>query len=116
PAGTTSADAVAAAKLPLAGPNAIVVVRAPDGQLKDLDWAPETDVEVQLVPMSSPDGLSVLRHSTAHVLAQAVQDLYPEAKLGIGPPIENGFYYDFDVPRGLSSRTILNASKGGCWR
>src|SRR5690606_27380127 len=47
----------------------------------------------------SPDGLAVLRHSTAHVLAQAVQDLFPEATLGIGPPIENGFYYDFDVPR-----------------
>ena len=47
--------------------------------------------------MSSPDGLNVLRHSTAHVLAQAVQDVYPKAKLGIGPPIENGFYYDFDV-------------------
>jgi threonyl-tRNA synthetase len=99
PAGTTCADAVTAAKLPLAGPNAIVVVRGSDGQLKDLDWTPETDVEVQPVPMSSPDGLSVLRHSTAHVLAQAVQDVYPEAKLGIGPPIENGFYYDFDVPQ-----------------
>src|SRR5439155_15159671 len=45
------------------------------------------------------DGLAVLRHSTAHVLAQAVQDLFPEAKLGIGPPIESGFYYDFDVAR-----------------
>lgn len=99
PAGTTCADAVASARLPLAGPNAIVVVRDPDGQLKDLDWAPGTDVEVHAVPMSSPDGLNVLRHSTAHVLAQAVQDVYPEAKLGIGPPIENGFYYDFDVAR-----------------
>lgn len=97
PAGTTCADAVAAAKLPAAGPNAIVVVRAPDGLLKDLGWVPSTDVEVEPVPLSSSDGLSVLRHSAAHVLAQAVQDLYPEAKLGIGPPIENGFYYDFDV-------------------
>jgi threonyl-tRNA synthetase len=50
------------------------------------------------VPVDSPDGLAVLRHSTAHVLAQAMQDLHPEAKLGIGPPVENGFYYDFDVP------------------
>ncbi len=49
--------------------------------------------------LDSPDGLSVLRHSTAHVLAQAVQDIFPEAKLGIGPPIDNGFYYDFDVAR-----------------
>lgn len=99
PAGTTSAEAVAAAKLPLAGPNAIVVVRAPGGALKDLDWAPDREVAVEAVPMSSPDGLGVLRHSTAHVLAQAVQDLFPEAKLGIGPPIENGFYYDFGVAR-----------------
>ena len=49
--------------------------------------------------MDSPDGLNVLRHSTAHVLAQAVQDVFPEAKLGIGPPIENGFYYDFAVAK-----------------
>lgn len=99
PAGTACAEAVAVAKLPMAGPNAIIVVRGPDGTLRDLDWTPEVDVEVEPVAMSSPDGLNVLRHSTAHVLAQAVQDVYPEAKLGIGPPIENGFYYDFDVAR-----------------
>ena len=47
--------------------------------------------------IDSADGHDILRHSTAHVMAQAVQDLYPDARLGIGPPIENGFYYDFDV-------------------
>jgi threonyl-tRNA synthetase len=99
PAGTTCADAVAAAGLPTTGPKAVVVVRDPDGRLRDLDWAPERETRVEPVAVDSPDGLSVLRHSTAHVLAQAVQDLFPEAKLGIGPPIENGFYYDFDVPR-----------------
>jgi threonyl-tRNA synthetase len=99
PAGTTCADAVAAAGLPTTGPRAIVVVRDAAGRLRDLDWAPETDTEVTPVAIDEPDGLNVLRHSTAHVLAQAVQDLFPEAKLGIGPPIENGFYYDFDVPR-----------------
>ena len=99
PAGTTSADAVAAAGLPTSGPKAIVVVRDEDGKLRDLDWAPEVDAEVEPVAIDSPDGLNVLRHSTAHVLAQAVQDLFPEAKLGIGPPIENGFYYDFAVPK-----------------
>jgi threonyl-tRNA synthetase len=98
PAGTTCADAVAAAGLPMAGPRAVVVVRAPDGRLRDLDWVPEAELAVEPVPVDSADGLAVLRHSTAHVLAQAVQDLYPEAKLGIGPPVENGFYYDFDVP------------------
>jgi threonyl-tRNA synthetase len=46
-----------------------------------------------------PEGLAVLRHSTAHVMAQAVQDLFPEANLGIGPPIKDGFYYDFAVPQ-----------------
>jgi hypothetical protein len=97
PAGTTGAEAVEAAKLPTNGPKAIVVVRAPDGTLKDLTWAPDEDVEVEPVPLDSPDGLDVLRHSTAHVLAQAVQSLHPDAKLGIGPPIENGFYYDFGV-------------------
>lgn len=98
PAGTTCADAVAAAGLPMTGPAAVVVVRDPDGRLRDLAWAPEAELAVAPVPLDSPDGLAVLRHSTAHVLAQAVQDLYPQAKLGIGPPVENGFYYDFDVP------------------
>lgn len=98
PAGTTCADAVAAAGLPMTGPAAVVVVRDPDGRLRDLAWAPEAELAVAPVLLDSPDGLAVLRHSTAHVLAQAVQDLYPQAKLGIGPPVENGFYYDFDVP------------------
>jgi threonyl-tRNA synthetase len=52
---------------------------------------------VEAIAASSPDGLAVLRHSTAHVMAQAVQELFPDARLGIGPPVENGFYYDFDV-------------------
>lgn len=97
-AGTTCAEAVAAAGLPMHGPKAIVVIRDAAGQLRDLDWAPEVDTEVVPVPIDSHDGLNVLRHSTAHVMAQAVQDLFPEAKLGIGPPIESGFYYDFAVP------------------
>jgi threonyl-tRNA synthetase len=98
PAGTTCGDAVAAAGLPTTGAKAIVVVRDPEGRLRDLAWAPEVELTVEPVAIDSPDGLAVLRHSTAHVLAQAVQDLFPQAKLGIGPPIENGFYYDFDVP------------------
>jgi threonyl-tRNA synthetase len=98
PAGTTCGEAIAATKLPKTGPNAIVVVRSAEGMLRDLSWVPDVDVEVEPVAMSSPDGLKVLRHSAAHVLAQAVQNLYPEAQLGIGPPIEDGFYYDFDVP------------------
>ena len=93
PAGTTAASALLAA-----GVKAAAVVRDPDGVLRDLDWIPSHDVEVRAVPLASEEGRAVLRHSAAHVMAQAVQELYPEAKLGIGPPIENGFYYDFDVP------------------
>ena len=57
----------------------------------------EGDV-VEPVAIDSDDGHDILRHSTAHVLAQAVQEMFPEARLGIGPPIHDGFYYDFDVP------------------
>ena len=61
--------------------------------------------------MDSPDGLNVLRHSTAHVLAQAVQDVFPEAKLGIGPPIENGFYYDFAVAKPFQPDDLAKLEK-----
>jgi threonyl-tRNA synthetase len=98
PAGTTAAAAVGEAGLPRRGaPDAIVVVRDADGKLRDLSWTPDTDAEVMPVAADTDDGRSVIRHSAAHVLAQAVQDLFPEAKLGIGPPITDGFYYDFDV-------------------
>ena len=73
-----------------------VVVARVNGEIKDL-WSElrEGDL-VEAIEISSPEGLSVLRHSTAHVLAQAVQEVFPETKLGIGPPIKDGFYYDFD--------------------
>ncbi|XTZ17949.1 threonine--tRNA ligase [Micromonospora echinospora] len=110
-AGTTAADAVAAAGLPATGPKAIVVVRDPQGQLRDLDWSPAEETEVEPVSLDSPDGLNVLRHSTAHVLAQAVQDVFPDAKLGIGPPIENGFYYDFDVDKPFQPDDLAKLEK-----
>lgn len=98
PAGTTAAAAVGGAGLPRRGsPDAVVVVRDADGKLRDLSWVPDADVEVTPVAANTDDGRSVIRHSAAHVLAQAVQDLFPHAKLGIGPPITDGFYYDFDV-------------------
>ena len=76
--------------------NKEIVVCKVNGQLKDL-WTElsEGDV-VEGVSISSPDGLAVLRHSTAHVMAQAVQEVYANTRLGIGPPIKDGFYYDFD--------------------
>ncbi|WBB81435.1 threonine--tRNA ligase [Micromonospora sp. WMMD882] len=110
-AGTTAADAVAAAGLPANGPKAIVVVRDPQGQLRDLDWTPVEDTEVEPVSLDSPDGLNVLRHSTAHVLAQAAQDVFADAKLGIGPPIENGFYYDFDVDKPFQPDDLARLEK-----
>ncbi len=110
-AGTTAADAVAAAGLPTSGPKAVVVVRDPLGQLRDLDWKPAGETSVEPVTLDSPDGLNVLRHSTAHVLAQAVQDVFPEARLGIGPPIENGFYYDFQVDKPFQPDDLATVEK-----
>jgi threonyl-tRNA synthetase len=95
-AGTTAGDALSAAGATSTGTGRPVVVReVATGLLRDLAWTPEVDTEVEPVAMDSDDGRAVLRHSTAHVLAQAVQDLFPGTLLGIGPPIENGFYYDF---------------------
>ncbi len=99
-AGTTAGAAVREAGLPGRGAaDAIVVVRDADGRLRDLGWTPDTDVEVTPVAADTEDGRSVIRHSAAHVLAQAVQEQFPEAKLGIGPPVKDGFYYDFDVKK-----------------
>ena len=76
----------------------IVVCRV-NGELKDL-WTELKDGDVvEGVSISSPDGLNVLRHSTAHVMAQAVQQVFSQTRLGIGPPIKDGFYYDFDPER-----------------
>ncbi|MBF6348667.1 MULTISPECIES: threonine--tRNA ligase [Nocardia] len=99
PAGTTAGAAVREAGLPTKGPETVVVVRDAAGDLKDLSWAPELDTEVIPVAANTDDGRSVIRHSAAHVLAQAVQQEFPEAVLGIGPPIKDGFYYDFRVDR-----------------
>jgi threonyl-tRNA synthetase len=92
--GTTAAQVLAAQ------PDAVAA--RVNGELRDLAAVLGDGDEVEPVNIQSPDGLNILRHSTAHVLAQAVQDLFPEAKLGIGPPIENGFYYDFDVPQAFA--------------
>jgi threonyl-tRNA synthetase len=70
-----------------------------NGVLRDLAVPLADGDTVEAVAAGSPDGLAIVRHSTAHVMAQAVQELFPAAKLGIGPPVENGFYYDFDVPQ-----------------
>jgi len=73
-----------------------------DGALVDLSFVPDRDGKAEPVPAGEPDGLHVLRHSTAHVMAQAVCDLWPGARYAIGPPVEDGFYYDFELPEALS--------------
>jgi len=90
-AGTTAGEALAAG-----GGDRPVAARV-NGTLRDLAWRLGDGDAVEQVDLDSADGLAILRHSTAHVLAQAVQELHPDARLGIGPPVENGFYYDFDV-------------------
>ena len=112
PAGTTAQQALKDAGFPLKGAEGAVVVRdVASGELKDLAWAPEADAEVEPVIAASPEGRSVIRHSTAHVLAQAVQDLFPGTRLGIGPPVENGFYYDFDPERPFTPEDLQALEK-----
>ena len=112
PAATTAGAAVRDAGLPGRGePGAIVVVRDPEGTLRDLSWAPPADTEVIPVAADTDDGRSVIRHSAAHVLAQAVQEMFPSAKLGIGPPIADGFYYDFDVPEAFTPEDLEKLEK-----
>ncbi|MDP8976740.1 MAG: threonine--tRNA ligase [Actinomycetota bacterium] len=95
--GATGADLAAAIGPRLA--KAAVVVRV-DGALADLDVPLPDGAHVEIVTGGSADGREVLRHSTAHVLAQAVLQLWPGARFAIGPPIEDGFYYDFELPGG----------------
>ncbi|HTN57478.1 MAG TPA: threonine--tRNA ligase [Protaetiibacter sp.] len=89
---------------------AVIAIRV-NGQLMDkAATVTETDT-VEPVDVESPDGLNILRHSTAHVLAQAVQRINPEAKLGIGPPVQDGFYYDFDIAEHFSPDDLGAISK-----
>src|SRR3954451_3037503 len=67
-----------------------------NGELFDLTRPIEHDASIQILTAKDPEALYIYRHSTAHLLAAAVLELYPETQLGIGPPIDNGFYYDFD--------------------
>lgn len=88
-----------------------VVVARVNGELKDLDQELPEGSEIQAVTIGSPDGLNVLRHSTAHVMAQAVQQLRPDAKLGIGPYITDGFYFDFDVAEPFTPEDLKTLEK-----
>lgn len=103
PAGTTPADIAQQLGGRIAREALVAEV---DGRLVDLSRPLTEDGALRLLTAASPQGLEVLRHSTAHVLAQAVRRLIPDAKLAIGPPIENGFYYDFDLPEPLSAEQL----------
>ncbi|PQZ93773.1 threonine--tRNA ligase [Arthrobacter sp. MYb227] len=88
-----------------------VVVMHVDGVLRDLSHPLEAGTAVERVTIDSPAGLEVLRHSTAHVMAQAVQQLRPDAKLGIGPYITDGFYFDFDVAEPFTPEDLKTLEK-----
>ncbi|UNK44302.1 threonine--tRNA ligase [Arthrobacter sulfonylureivorans] len=101
--GTTGAD--------LYGTRREVVVVRVDGELKDLDQPIPAGAKVEAVTIDSADGLNVLRHSTAHVMAQAVQQLRKDSKLGIGPYITDGFYFDFDVDEPFTPEDLKQLEK-----
>ncbi|MFM7213218.1 MAG: TGS domain-containing protein, partial [Actinomycetota bacterium] len=101
--GTTALDAVGADR-------SIVVARI-NGEMRDLATPLQDGDTVEGIAVDTPEGLAVLRHSTAHVLAQAVQDTFPEAKLGIGPPVKDGFYYDFSVDRPFTPEDLKTLEK-----
>src|SRR5487761_1401423 len=106
PDGATGLDAARAIRPKLA--EQAVLVRA-DGRVQDLRL-PLADAErIQLLTTrdkNDPDALAVLRHSSAHLLAEAVRRLYPGVKVAIGPPIENGFYYDFEFPEPIAEADL----------
>jgi len=96
-AGTTAGEALQAlAESPHDSDGEIIAAKV-NAAPRDLAYRLGDGDSVEPIGIKSPAGLAIMRHSAAHVLAQAVQDLHPEARLGIGPPVENGFYYDFDV-------------------
>ena len=88
-----------------------VVVSKIDGELKDLNYSLEEDCSLELFTGDSPEGHDTLLHSTAHLMAQAVKYLFPKSKVTIGPTIENGFYYDFDVETPFTDEVILEIEK-----
>lgn len=110
-AGTTVGAAMREAGLPTKGAEAIVVAKDAAGELKDLSFVPDADAEFLPVPADSDDGRAVIRHSCAHVLAQAVQAEFPGTKLGIGPAVDNGFYYDFDVATPFTPEDLKTLEK-----
>ena len=92
-------------------PEKSIVALRVNGELKDLAYKPQAEDKVESVDIDSEDGLSILRHSTAHIMAQAVQEMFDPAKLGIGPPIKDGFYFDFDVEEPFKPEDLKRIEK-----
>ena len=111
PAGTAVGAATRELNLPNKGEDAVVCVQDEAGELKDLSHVPEATATFTPVPANTELGRSVIRHSCAHVLAQAVQAEFPGTKLGIGPAIEDGFYYDFDVAEPFTPEDLKTLEK-----
>lgn len=110
-AGVAVGAAMRELELPNKGPEAIICVKDSEGTLRDLSFVPEQDSKFTPVPANTEDGRTVIRHSCTHVLAQAVQAEFPGTKLGIGPAIENGFYYDFDVAEPFTPEDLQKLEK-----
>ena len=111
PAGTPIGAAMRELNLPNKGEDAIVCVQDEAGDLKDLSHVPDATATFLPVPANTELGRSVIRHSCAHVLAQAVQAEFPGTKLGIGPAINDGFYYDFDVAQPFTPEDLKTLEK-----
>ncbi|MFI7151338.1 threonine--tRNA ligase [Nonomuraea sp. NPDC050022] len=103
-AGTTAGDALEA-------DGRTVIAARVNGEARDLAHLVADGDVVEPIEVSSDEGRAIVRHSTAHVMAQAVQELFPGAKLGIGPPVENGFYYDFDVEQAFHPDDLKRVEK-----
>jgi threonyl-tRNA synthetase len=97
--------------LDVVGADRSVVAARINGEIRDLATQVTDADQVEPISADSPEGLAILRHSSAHVAAQAVQKLFPEAKLGIGPPIKDGFYYEFDVPEPFTPEDLKAIEK-----
>ena len=97
--------------LDVLGSDRSVVAARVNGEIRDLATEVADGDDVQPVTVDSDEGLAILRHSSAHVAAQAVQKLFPAAKLGIGPPIKDGFYYEFDVPEPFTPEDLKAIEK-----
>ena len=93
-------------------PEGVGLIARVDGRLLDLTAPPPREGEVEILDFNSREGREAYWHTTSHILAQAVKELYPNAKLGIGPPIEEGFYYDFDIGDGVFTPEDLERIEG----